>query len=38
MAGFDLKEGVYEDREVSEDELWSAIACLHIKIKKRCEL
>lgn len=26
MAGFDLKEGMYEDREVSEDELWSAIA------------
>ena len=28
MAGFDLKEGMYEDREVSEDELWSAIACV----------
>lgn len=25
MAGFDLKEGTFEDREVSEDELWSAI-------------
>ena len=28
MAGFDLKEGIYEEREVSEDELWSAIACV----------
>lgn len=28
MAGFDLKEGMYEDREVSEDELWSAIAAV----------
>lgn len=28
MAGFDLKEGMFEDREVSEDELWSAIACV----------
>lgn len=25
MAGFDLKDGIYEEREVSEDELWSAI-------------
>lgn len=28
MAGFDLKEGFYEEREVSEDELWDAIACV----------
>lgn len=28
MAGFDLKEGFYEDREVSEDELWDAVACV----------
>lgn len=28
MAGFDLKEGFYEDREVSEDELWSAFSCV----------
>ena len=28
MAGFDLKEGTFEDREVSEEELWSAIACI----------
>lgn len=28
MAGFDLKEGIYEDREVSEDELWSAFSCV----------
>lgn len=28
MAGYDLKEGTFEDREVSEDELWSAIACV----------
>lgn len=26
MAGFDLKEGMYEEREVSEDELWLAIS------------
>lgn len=25
MAGFDLKEGIYEERKVSEDELWSFI-------------
>ena len=28
MAGFELKEGLYEDREVSEDEMWSSIACV----------
>lgn len=28
MAGFDLKEGVYEKRKVSEDELWSAFSCV----------
>ena len=26
MAGFDLKEGKYDDRVVSEDELWAAVA------------
>ena len=26
MAGFNLKEGKYETRNVSEDELWSALA------------
>lgn len=28
MAGYDLKEGRYEERNASEDELWSAFACL----------
>lgn len=28
MAGFDLKEGKYEERQVSEDELWSAFSCV----------
>lgn len=28
MAGFDLKEGMYEVQNVSEDELWSAFARL----------
>ena len=28
MAGFDLKEGMYEARNVSDDELWSAFACV----------
>ncbi len=28
MAGYDLKEGRYEERYASEDELWSAFACL----------
>ncbi len=28
MAGFDLKEEFYEEREVSEDELWSAFGCV----------
>ena len=28
MAGFDLKEGSYEKRKTSEDELWSAFACV----------
>lgn len=27
MAGFDLKEGKYEVRNASDDELWSAFAC-----------
>ena len=26
MAGFDLKEGLYEERNVSDDELWSALS------------
>lgn len=34
MAGFDLKEGQYEDRDVTEDELWAAIACI-FTIKSR---
>ena len=28
MAGFDLKEGEYEARNASDDELWSAFACV----------
>lgn len=28
MAGFDLKEGIYEARNASDDELWSAFACI----------
>lgn len=28
MAGYDLKEGRYEARNASEDELWSAFACV----------
>ena len=28
MAGFDLKEGKYEARVVSDDELWSAFTCV----------
>lgn len=28
MAGYDLKEGYYEPREVSDDELWSAFSCV----------
>ena len=28
MAGFDLTEGIYEQKNVSEDELWSAFSCL----------
>ena len=28
MAGFDLKEGKYEARKVSDEELWSALACV----------
>ena len=28
MAGFDLKEGAYEVRNASDDELWSAFACV----------
>lgn len=28
MAGYDKKEGTYEKRKASEDELWSAFACV----------
>ena len=28
MAGFDLKEGTYEVRNTSDDELWSAFTCV----------
>lgn len=28
MAGFDLKEGRHEERNASDDELWSAFACV----------
>ena len=28
MAGFDLKEGKYDERSVSDDELWSSLACV----------
>lgn len=28
MAGFDLKNGKYEARNASDDELWSAFACV----------
>ena len=28
MAGFDLKEGKYDERKVTDDELWSALACV----------
>lgn len=28
MAGFELKEGFYEERKVTEDELWSAFSCV----------
>ncbi len=28
MAGFDLKEGKYEERNASDDELWSVFACV----------
>lgn len=28
MSGFDLKDGKYEERNVSDDELWSAFACV----------
>ena len=28
MAGFDLKEGVYEDRTITDEEMWSAFACV----------
>lgn len=28
MAGFDLKEGMYEERNATEDELWSAFSCV----------
>lgn len=30
MAGFDLKEGKYEARNASDDELWSAFACVFL--------
>lgn len=28
MSGYDLKEGYYDPREVSDDELWSAFSCV----------
>lgn len=28
MAGFDLKEGQYEERNTSDDELWSVFSCV----------
>ncbi len=28
MAGFDIKEGLYDDREVTDDELWAALSCV----------
>lgn len=28
MAGFDLKEGWYEERDITEDELWASLACI----------
>ncbi len=28
MAGYDLKEGRYEERNASDDELWSAFSCV----------
>jgi 5-methylcytosine-specific restriction endonuclease McrA len=28
LAGFDLKEGMYEERNATEDELWSAFSCV----------
>lgn len=28
MAGYDLKEGVYETKPVTDDELWAASACV----------
>lgn len=28
MAGFDLKEGKYDERSVSDDELWSSLVCV----------
>ena len=28
MAGFDLVEGKYDDRNVSDDELWAAFSCV----------
>jgi 5-methylcytosine-specific restriction endonuclease McrA len=28
VAGFDLKEGQYDERNASDDELWSAFACV----------
>lgn len=31
MVGFDLKEGACEEREVSEDELWSAYSCVFLQ-------
>lgn len=35
MAGFDLKEGIYDDRKVSEDELWAAIVCVFTSRSKK---
>lgn len=28
MAGYDLKSGSYDERPVSDDELWAAFACV----------
>ncbi len=30
MAGYNLKDGQYEERNVSEDELWSAFSCVFL--------
>lgn len=28
MAGYDLKEGRYEERNVLDDELWASFSCV----------